>query len=89
MSSLLFELRLIVRGFWRRPGFAIAATVPLALAMGANTTLFRVTDELVLQPRALMDSYGLYVLTSARREGLMSEISQLEFGGLGHLFGGP
>ena len=89
MSSLLFELRLIVRGFWRRPGFAIAATVPLALAMGANTTLFRVTDELVLQPRALMDSYALYVLTSARREGLMSEISQLEFGGLGHLFGGP
>ncbi len=36
MSSLLFDLRLIVRGFWRRPGFAIAATVPLALAMGAR-----------------------------------------------------
>ncbi len=45
-----FDFRLIVRGFWRRPGFAIAATFPLALAMGANTTLFRVTDEFVLQP---------------------------------------
>ncbi|GMR22215.1 MAG: hypothetical protein BMS9Abin37_0549 [Acidobacteriota bacterium] len=60
-SSLLFDLRLIVRGFWRRPGFAIAATIPLALAMGANTTLFRVTNELVLQPRALLDSENLYV----------------------------
>lgn len=38
-----------------------------------------------------MDPHELYVLweTSARREGLMSEISQLEFGGLGQLLGGP
>lgn len=81
MSSLLFDLRLIVRGFWRRPGFTIAATVPLALAMGANTTLFHITDALVLQPRALMDSQNLYVLweTSTRRDGLMSEISYPDF----------
>ena len=81
MSSLLFDLRLIVRGLWRRPGFTIAATVPLALAMGANTTLFHITDALVLQPRALMDSQNLYVLweTSTRRDGLMSEISYPDF----------
>ena len=49
--------------------------------MGASTTLFRVTDELVLQPRALLNSENLYVLweTSTRRNGLMSEISYPDF----------
>jgi hypothetical protein len=54
------NMRGIGRGFWadlrygarllvRNPGFAAAAVSSLALGIGANTALFRVTDALMLR----------------------------------------
>ena len=74
-------LRLVLRGLLRRPAFTLSAVVPLALALGATTTLYRVTREVVLEPRALLQSDDLYVLweTSVRRDGVMSEMSFPDF----------
>ena len=78
---MLFELRIVLRGLWRRPWVLAAAVVPLGLALGANATLFGVLDAVVLRPRALLQSDSLYVLweTSAMRNALMSEISYPDF----------
>lgn len=40
MSSWGLDLALVARSLYRHPGFALAAVIPLALAMGANTTLY-------------------------------------------------
>lgn len=81
MASLAFDLRLVLRGLWRRPGYLLCAIVPLALAITVNTTLHVVTRDVVGRPRALMSTEDLYVLweTSAKRDGLMSEISYPDF----------
>lgn len=49
-SSLGADLRYAVRGFRHQPAFALAAGLTLALAIGANTALFSVTDAVLLRP---------------------------------------
>ncbi|MGE0814165.1 MAG: ADOP family duplicated permease [Vicinamibacterales bacterium] len=50
MTTFLKDLRQGVRLFVRQPGYAWAAAVTLALAIGANTVIFSFADVLVLKP---------------------------------------
>ena len=44
------ELRLAARGLLRRPGFAAAAVLTLALGIGANIAIFTVVNAVLIQP---------------------------------------
>jgi putative ABC transport system permease protein len=44
------DLRFAVRQIWRRPAFAVMATLTLALGIGASTAIFSVVDATLLRP---------------------------------------
>ena len=43
------------RGFRRQPGFALMVVLTLGLGIGANATMFRVMDRLLLRPPAFLE----------------------------------
>jgi predicted permease len=50
LDSLFRDLKIGVRGLARRPGFALAALLTLALGIGANTAVFSVIRHVLLSP---------------------------------------
>ena len=50
LDILLQDVRYGIRTFVRNPGFAILAMFTLALAIGANTTMFTVVNGVLLEP---------------------------------------
>ena len=46
------DVEYAIRGMRRRPGFTFMVTTTLALGIGANATMFGVTDRLLFQPPA-------------------------------------
>src|SRR5436190_24370543 len=50
MEALITDLQYGVRGFLKRPGFAVIAIITLALGIGANTALFSVVYVVLLRP---------------------------------------
>ena len=56
------DLRLAVRSLRRSPGFAVAAILTLALAIGANVAIFAIVERVVLNPLPYPDSGQLIML---------------------------
>jgi putative ABC transport system permease protein len=50
VESLAQDLQFALRGLGRRPGFVVAATLSLALGIGANTAIFSIINAVILQP---------------------------------------
>jgi len=50
METLFRDLRYSLRLLLRSPGFAVAGILLLALGIGANTTVFTLTDSVLLRP---------------------------------------
>ncbi len=62
LESIWSDLRIAMRSLRRSPGFAIAAILTLALAIGANSVVFGVLNALILRPLNVPDSKSLYTL---------------------------
>lgn len=59
MSAMSGDLRHAWRQLRAAPGFALAAAVTLALAIGANTVIFSFVNPLIFRPLPLKDPDGL------------------------------
>lgn len=74
------DLRRSVRSLGREPGFAAVVALTLALGMGANATMFRVLDRVLLRPAPHVRDDGSLSLLYFQREtpefGRVTQTSQ-------------
>jgi len=63
------DFRLALRQLRKSPGFAVAAVLTLALAIGANAIVFSVLNALVLRPLKVPNPDNLYMLERAFERG--------------------
>lgn len=75
LESVGRDVRYALRGVWRNPGFSTVAVLTLALAIGANTTIFSLIDQALMRALPLPDPQQLVVLSfgGARPGHLHSE----------------
>lgn len=65
VELVLRDLRFGVRGLLRNPGLAIVAVLTLALAIGANSTIFSLLSQALLRALPVRDPAQLVVLSFA------------------------
>ncbi len=56
METILQDLRYGLRSLRKAPGFAIVATVTLALAIGVNTSIFSLVSVIVFADLPMQES---------------------------------
>jgi putative ABC transport system permease protein len=66
VEGVRLDVRHALRALRRSPGFATVAILTLALGVGANITIFSVSDALLLHPLPYPDSDRLVALRSTR-----------------------
>src|SRR5579864_8416635 len=64
-ESLERDVRYGIRGLWRNPGFTVVALLTLALAIGANSTVFSLLSQALLRALPVRDPEQLVVLSFA------------------------
>src|SRR5262249_24213293 len=68
MVETLTDFRLAARRLRRSPGFAVAAVLPLALGLGANTAASSVVHGLLLRPLPYPDPDRIVALWESKPE---------------------
>ena len=63
------DFRLAARMLFRTPGFTTVAALSLALAIGANTTIFSIVNTLILRPLPALSRPDELVLLGRTQEG--------------------
>jgi len=76
---MLNDLRYAIRTLRNSPGFALTATISIALGIGANSTIFSLADGLVLRPLPVADSSHVVTLRSRTPSGTFGEVSYPDF----------
>ena len=62
---MLADLRFALRQFLKTPGFSLIAVATLALAIGANATIFSLLDQALMRALPVKDPDQLVVLSFA------------------------
>ncbi|HEX8896086.1 MAG TPA: ABC transporter permease [Terriglobales bacterium] len=88
MANWLQDLRYTLRQLRKSPGFAIAAVLTLAVAIGANAVVFAALDGLVLRPLNVPQAESLLQLGRAGTVGNESYPNYLDLRDRNHSFAG-
>ena len=75
MDGWMRDLRLGVRGVARRPGFAAAVVLTLALGIGANTAVFSVLHGVLLEPLPFESPEQLVMADQLETTGFRASVS--------------
>ena len=67
-DALVHEARFVLRALRRSPGFTAAATLTLALSVGATTAVFSVVDAVLIRPLPVADPDRLVSVFEVNRE---------------------
>ncbi len=62
MSTWMPDVRFALRSFAKNPWFTLAAVLSLAIGIGANTSIFSVSNALLLRPLPYQDPDRLVIL---------------------------
>jgi putative ABC transport system permease protein len=74
MMLLWQDIRYAVRGFLKRPGFAVVAMLTLAIGIGANTAMFSVVNGALLRPLPYDDPDQLALIWETFDRAGMEEV---------------
>ena len=66
MSDLAQDVRYALRQLWKAPVFTLAATMSLALGIGASTAVFTVIERVLLRPLPVSNPHELVYVTDER-----------------------
>jgi hypothetical protein len=70
IETLVQDVRFCLRTLRKSPGFAVAAVLTLALAIGANAVVFGVMNALILRPLNVPQSHSLYAIERGRDQAI-------------------
>jgi putative ABC transport system permease protein len=79
MDVLITDLRRAARGLIKTPGFAFAATLTLAIGLGANIAIFSLINGLLLRPLPFPDADRLVAITQQHPKGGRRAVSPAKF----------
>ena len=74
MEILLRDLKYCVRGLLRSPGFTLIAVLSLALGIGANTAIFSLIKQLLLQNLPVRDPQQLVTFGKSTGGGILGGV---------------
>src|SRR5262245_54996335 len=76
IDNIATDVRYAVRGLVKKPGYAVAVVLTLALGIGANAVVFALVNAVVLRPLPYPDANRLISLSSIGDEGRDSRVLQ-------------
>ncbi len=85
-ETLMQDVRLAFRVLRKSPGFAVAAVLTLALAIGANAIVFGILNGLILRPLNVPQSDNLYGTQYGDESGWQSYPNYVELRNRNHSF---
>jgi predicted permease len=74
VESLWRDLKYCVRGFLRSPGFTLIAVLSLALGIGANTAIFTLIKQVLLQSLPVRDPQQLVTFGKSTSAGILGGV---------------
>src|SRR5581483_11062121 len=86
MDALIQDVRFGLRLLRRTPGFTVAATLALALGIGATTAVFTLLDRVVLRPLSYPNADRLSMVWETNDTKRLAPVNFMDYRALSQVF---